>query len=338
MKIAFFEVFNEIYNVESEMLERFLPGDEIACFEEKLGMENVSSVGDVEAVSVFTVSLVNKEIIDSLPNLKFINVSATGFDNVDTEYCKTKGIKVSNVPAYGSNTVAEFTFALLLNISRRISQANNQLRQDDDFNAKSLHGFDLKGKTLGVIGTGKIGRNVIKIANGFEMNVIAYDNFVDKKFEAEMQFSYKSLEDVISQSDIITVHVPYSKKNHYLLNKEKISKMKKGVYIINTARGGLIDTDALIWGLKEGIIAGAGLDVLEGERQLKEEVKILSGSLNNTLEEYRTLLEDHVLIDMPNVVVTPHIAFYSKEAVDNIIKTTIDNIKGFASGNPINLV
>ena len=338
MKIAFFEVFNEIYNVEKEMLEKYFPNDEVVCLEEKLSMENVSSIGDAEVVSVFTVSLINKEIIDLLPNLKFINVSATGFDNIDTEYSKTRGIKISNVPAYGSNTVAEFTFALLLNLSRRISQANNQLRRDDDFNAKAFHGFDLRGKTLGVIGTGKIGRNVIKIAKGFEMNVIAYDNFIDREFEAQMKFSYKSLEEVISKSDIITIHVPYSKENHHLINRENISKMKKGVYIINTARGGLIDTDALIWGLKEGIIAGEGLDVLEGERQLKEELEILSGSLNNTLEEYRTLLEDHVLIDMQNIIVTPHIAFYSKEAVDNIIKTTVDNIKGFIAGSPINLV
>jgi D-lactate dehydrogenase len=143
---------------------------------------------------------------------------------------------------------------------------------------------------------------------------------------------------VIAQSDIITLHTPYTKENHHLINKENISMMKKGVYLINTARGALIDTEALLWGLKEGIVAGAGLDVLEDEKNLKEEIKILSSGGVDILKDYKTLLEDHVLIDMPNVIVTPHIAFYSKEAEEEIMKVTVNNIQGFISGNPVNLV
>jgi len=202
-----------------------------------------------------------------------------------------------------------------------------------------LRGFDLSGKTLGVIGTGKIGKNVIKIAKGFGMKVIACNLHPDLDFAKEFDFEYKDLPEVVSKADILTLHVPYSKENHHLINKENILKMKKGVYLINTARGELIDTDALIWGLHEGIIAGAGLDVLEGERQLKEEAEILSST--DTLpkrEHYKTLLEDHILIDMPNVIVTPHIAFYSKEAEEAIITTTVDNIKGFIESKEINLV
>ena len=339
MKIAFFEIFNEIIRGEKEILENFFLKEEILYFNEKLSLENVNSVKDAEIISVFTGSVVNKEIIDLLPNLKFINTSSTGFDHIDINYCREKGIKVSNVPAYGSVTVAEFTFALLLTLSRKIYDAYDHLKEDGDFNIYSLRGFDLRGKTFGVIGTGKIGKNVIKIAKGFGMNIIAYDLYPDANFAGEYNFEYKSLLEVVAQADIISLHVPYSKESHHLINKDIVAKMKKGVYVLNTARGELIDTDALIWGLQEGIIAGAGLDVLEGERQLKEEIKVLSVPEEfKQTRNYKTLLEDHVLIDMPNVIVTPHIAFYSKEAEEAIIKTTIDNIKGYMEEKPINLV
>jgi len=263
MKIVFFEIFNEIQDKEKKALEKLFPNDEVSFFIERLSEENVNSVKDAEIVSVFTNSSVNKKVIDSLPKLKFINTSSTGFEHIDTDYCARKGIKVSNVPAYGSVTVAEFVFALLLNLSRKVEKANNQLRQEDNFNIDALRGFDLKGKILGVIGTGKIGKNVIKIARGFGMNVIAYDLYPDLVFAKENNFEYKSFVEVISNSDVITLHTPYTKENHHLINKGNISLMKKGVYLINTTRGELVDTDALVWGLKEGIIAGAGLDVLE---------------------------------------------------------------------------
>jgi len=338
MKIVFFEMLNEVDHYEEETFKKFFPENEATYFKEILSMENVTLAKEAEIVSVFTKSLVNKEIIDLLPNLKYINTSSTGFEHIDIEYCEKKGIKVSNVPAYGSVTVAEFAFALMLNLSRKISKANSQLRQDNDFNVIPLRGFDLKGKTLGVIGTGKIGKNVIKIAKGFGMEVIAYDLHPDIAFAKENNFTYKNFLEVLGESDIITIHTPYTKENHHLINKENIKNMKKGVYLINTARGGLVDSEALVWGLKEGIIAGAGLDVLEGERDIQNEIKILSSKEVHVLEDYKILLENHVLIEMPNVVVTPHIAFYSKEAEGEIIKTTVDNIKGFIAGVPINLV
>ncbi|MBI2627409.1 hydroxyacid dehydrogenase [Candidatus Nomurabacteria bacterium] len=338
MKIAFFEIFNEIQNKEREALKKLFPNNQVCFFTEKLSEANTDLVKDAEVVSVFTNSSIDQKIIDLLPSLKFVNTSSTGFDHIDVDYCAKKGIKVSNVPAYGSVTVAEFTFALLLNLSRKVEKANNQLRQDDDFNITALRGFDLRGRILGVIGTGKIGKNVIKIANGFGMNVIAYDLRSDPSFAEENNFKYKNFSEVVSESDILTLHIPYTKENHHLINKKNISAMKKGVYLINTARGALIDTGALLWGLQERIIAGAGLDVLEDERNLKEEMKILSSGGADILKNYKTLLEDHVLIDMPNVIVTPHIAFYSKEAEEEIMKVTVNNIQSFISGNPVNLV
>ncbi len=334
MKIAFFELFK----LEQEVIKNFFLDYDIFYSEEKLTLENVSLYKEVEIISVFTNSLINKEIIDLLPNLKFINTSSTGYDHIDIAYCTTKGIQVSNVPAYGSNTVAEFAFTLLLSLSRKIIKANSQLRQDDSFNIIPLRGFDLKGKTIGVIGTGKIGKNVIKIAKGFGMEIIAYDLYPDMAYAKENNFIYKTLPEVLAEADIVTLHAPYNKGDKHLINKENITTLKKGAYLINTARGELIETEALIWALKEGIIAGAGLDVLEGERDLKEEIKVLSSSQAEGLRDYKILVEDHILIDMPNVIVTPHIAFYSKEAEEEIIKTTEANIKGFIEGKLQNLV
>jgi len=316
MKIAFFSVLKEY----QEFFNNSFPNDEVFCFEEKLTKEKLDQIKDFEVLSVFVDSIVDKNIIDNLSNLKFINTRSTGFDHVDYKYAEGKGIAFSNVPVYGSSTVAEFTFALILNLSRKINEAGKQLKEGGIFEAlKNTQGFDLDGKVVGVIGTGKIGKNVIRIARAFNMKVLAYDLYPDLAFAKENDFEYKDLNEVFSFSDIITLHAPSTKENYHLINKESISKMKKGVYVINTARGELINTEDLILGVKEGIVGGVGLDVLEGERDFKKGDKI-------------------AFFEMPNVIVTPHIAFYSKEAVDRIAKTSIDNIKGFMSGNLQNLV
>ena len=220
MKIAFFEVAKE----EESFFSGFFSSTDISFFEEKLNENTVSNAKDAEIISVFINSIVSKNVIDLLPNLKFITTRSTGFEHVDLEYCAIKGIKVSNVPAYGPHTVAEFAFSLILNLSRNVINANNHLRNTMDFNFfSSLKGFDLQGKTLGVIGTGKIGKNVVKIAKGFEMNVLAYDLFPDTNFAAENNCTYKNLEEVLAESDIVTIHAPYTKENHHLINKKNIS-------------------------------------------------------------------------------------------------------------------
>ena len=334
MKIVFFEVSK----TEQSFFSQSFGEAEVLFFEEKLNENSAEKAKDADIFSVFINSIVSKDIINLLPKLKFITTRSTGFEHIDLEYCAAKGIKVSNVPSYGSHTVAEFAFSLILNLSRNIINANNHLRESMDFNFySSLQGFDLQGKTLGVIGTGRIGKNVVKIAKGFGMNVVAYDLYPDLVFAKENNFIYKSLLEVFGESDIITIHTPYTKENYHLINKENISKMKKGIFIINTARGALIDTEALIWGINEGIIAGAGLDVLEGERDLKIEKEIVCS--NSSLQiDYKTIVEDQILINMPQVIVTPHIAFYSKEAEGEIIKTTVENVQGFISGSPVNLI
>lgn len=335
MKITFFEVASKDQGAFKGLFSDY----EVKFFEEKLDLNKIEEFKDSEIISIFINSVINKEVIDLLPALKFITTRSTGFDHIDLKYCESKGIKVSNVPAYGSKTVAEFAFALIISLSRKVFPAVGRLKEEGNFSINGLRGFDLAGKNIGVIGTGKIGKNVIKIAKGFGMNVCAYDLYPDNSFAAENGFIYKTLQEVISESDILTLHTPYTKENHHLINREKISSMKKGVYIVNTARGELIDTNALIWGLNEGIIAGAGLDVLEGERELKEEVEILSSiEKSERVKDYKTLLEDKVLIDMPNVIVTPHIAFYSQEAEEEIKHTTLENIKSFLNGAGQNLI
>ena len=335
MKIIFFETSQS----EKESLSAILPVADISFHEERLSADNCDLAKDADVVSVFINSKVTKNIIDGIPNLKCITTRSTGYDHIDTAYAASKNISVMNVPAYGSETVAEYTFALILTLSRKVFDACHQIKEGGNFSISKLKGFDLYGKTIGVVGTGRIGKNVGRIARGFGMNVVAYDLHPDEIFAKENNVTYKSFFDVLGEADILSLHAPYNKGDKHLIDKEAVAHMKKGVYIINTARGELIDTGALINGLNEKIIAGAGLDVIEGEREIKEETEWFSAKGNiMAIEDYKTLLEDHMLMDMPQVIITPHIAFYSKEAEENILKTTAGNISSFISGTPQNIV
>lgn len=336
MKITFFEVPKG----EQTFFEGVFPGADVSFFEEKLSGNSVEKVSDAEVVSIFVNSEIDKKIIDALPNLKFITTRSTGFDHIDCEYAKTKGIQVANVPAYGSQTVAEFTFALMLTLSRRVYWGVHQLREGNNFDLSQLEGFDLEGKTLGVIGTGKIGQNVVRIAKGFGMNVIATDPYPKAELAGQLGFQYVSLDDLLAQADIVTIHVPYMKETHHLINATNLPNIKKGAVLINTARGEIIETEGLLAALNSGQIKAAALDVLEGERELKEERNIIIGSDPKVerMENMRKLIEDHVLINLSNVIVTPHMAFFTKEAMERIMQTTVDNIKNFLAGKLENIV
>lgn len=333
MKIAFYEATES----EKEYFGKELVGHELIYIEGNLTTENIALAEGAEAVSVFVNSEVKQPVLDLLNGVKFVATRSTGFDHIDGAYAKEKGVAVSNVPSYGSRTVAEFAFGLILNLSRKIYTARHQLMEGDNFNISSLRGFDLYEKTLGVIGTGRIGKNVIKIAKGFGMKVIAHDAYPDLAFATEQGFEYVSLEDLLKNSDIITLHAPYNPTTHHLINKENIGLMKKTAYLINDARGELVETDALVQALASGAIAGAGLDVLENERQLKEESELMKKG-PEAFKDFKTLFENQLLMDMPNVMVTPHIAFDTVEAVHEIMQTTVDNIKAFAEGKIINQI
>ncbi len=333
MKIGFFEA----EGWEKEILEKEFSKHNLIFTKDWLTKENVENYNDLEILSVFICSEINKEIIDSLPNLKFIATRSTGFDHIDINYCKEKGIIVSNVPEYGTKTVAEWTIGLMLNLMRKIYYAIDQIKEAESFDLSNLRGEELYGKTLGVIGTGKIGKEVIRLAKAFGMNVLAYDVYQDENFAKEYDFKYVSLEELLRNSDVITIHVNLNPSTYHLINKNNVNLVKRGAYLINTARGGIIETEALIYALKEGILKGAALDVLEEETEIKEELEILVKSDLKT-EEIKTLWQNHILMKMPNVLITPHNAFNSKEAVERILKTTIENIKGFIEGRLINTI
>ena len=335
MKITFFEVSKEEQGIFTAY---FSESDFIISFcEEKLNTKNIQLAKDSEIISTFINSEINKEIIDQLPNLKFIATRSTGFDHIDVNYCKEKGIQVSNVPSYGSRTVAEFAFSLLLSISRKVGIAQRRVCEENNFSQVGFEGFNLFGKTIGIIGTGKIGKNSIRIAKGFGMRVLATDLYPDDNFKDEVDIEYEPLDELLSGSDIVTIHAPYNETTFHLINKDNIKQFKKGAYLINTARGEIVETEALVNGLKDGTLAGAGLDVLESERKLKKETEFLaSGEASE--EDKKILGLNHELIKMTNVIVTPHIAFYTKEAVAEILKTTADNLKDFVAGTPQNLV
>ena len=290
-----------------------------------------------DILGTFVDSVADAAVIGALLNLKHIATLSTGYDHIDLPACAARGITVSYVPTYGENTVAEYAFGLMLALSRKICEAKERVKMEGSFRLDGLRGFDLMGKTLGVLGTGHIGVHVIRMAKGFGMTVIGFDAFPNPALAAELGFEYKPLAEVLAQSDIVTVHVPYLPSTHHLINAENIELMKPGAYLINTARGACVDTDALVMALKNGKLGGAGLDVLEEEGMIKDELNFLA---RNEMREsdLKTVLEDHALIDMPNVIITPHNAFNTKEAFTRILDTTIGNIVGFATGAPMNLV
>ena len=334
-KVAFLETSQW----EKDYLKAFPEFLEITDFySEAIKIENASKFQEYEIISCFINSEFKKEVIDQLPNLKLIVTRSTGFDHIDIQYCKQKGIMVSNVPSYGSHTVAEYTFALLLALVRKIYQAYHQIRESGSFKLENLTGKELYNKTMGVIGTGRIGMNVIKIAKGFEMNVLAYDKYPNEEMAQSLGFKYVPLEELLKNSDVISLHLPYNEETHHFINKNNISLIKNGAYLINTARGGIVETEALYQALKSGQIAGAALDVLEEEGLVKEEQELLAKGEIKEAEKLKKLLLNVIFVDLDNVLVTPHNAFNTEEALKNLLTTSIENVLNYLKGRPENLV
>ena len=334
MRILFVETSEE----EQEILKSEFAGEDLV-FVSNSELDNLSEEQkEAEVISVFVSGECPGEFINSMPSLGLIATRSTGYDHIDLEACKEKGVLVANVPTYGSRTVAEYAFGLILSLSRKVHAAYDRLKEEGTTDVEYFEGFNLEGKTLGVVGTGNIGRNVIRIAKGFDMKVVAFDAYPNEEYAKELDFEYKSLDEVLKESDIVTLHVPYLESTHHLINEEKLALMKKSAYLINTARGEVVDTKALVNALEAGEIAGAGLDVLEEEKLLTEELELLTDKIHS-INEFQTLLADHKLIDMEQVIVTPHIAFNTKEAKKEILDTTMANIKQFLEGVEIkNLV
>jgi len=322
---------------DKEAVLSLSPKCEYSFFDETLTQETVSLAADCDIVCVFVNGDVRKPVIDALPNLKCITTRSTGFDHIDVAYAKERNIAVATVPSYGSRTVAEFAFGLILTLSRKIFKARLRLLEGARFEIEDLRGIDLFGKTLGVVGTGKIGKNVVLLGRAFGMNVLAVDPYPDEAFAKTSQCRYVPLPELLSEADVVTLHAPATKETHHLINNNNILRMKKGAFLINTSRGELIETDAMVRALTSGHLGGVGLDVLEDERSLREEDESFSHS-QEKIKDYKTLYEDHLLMDHPNAIVTPHIAFDTDGAVREIFETTIQNIESFAVGKPQNTV
>jgi D-lactate dehydrogenase len=289
----------------------------------------------VRVLSVFVHDGLGPDVLDRYPGVKMIAARSTGFDNIDLDACRERGIVVSNVPRYGDNTVAEHTFALILSLSRNLRRAYLKSLAGD-YTTADLMGFDLKDRTLGVIGTGRIGLRVIKIAKGFSMNVLAFDVMRDDFLSDVLGFSYVTLEELLAASDIISLHAPLNDKTYHMIDSERLSQVKQGALLINTARGGLVDTNALVEALDRGQVAGAGLDVVECETFIDDqEDEVLAGACDCS---HTTMIQQFNLLRRPNVVFTPHIAFNSREAIERILVTTVENIKAFLEGVPRNVV
>lgn len=335
MKIAYVTP----YLGEEEIVNELLADHEVAYYGEPIREELPEELRDAAVLSVFVDSRVSAEMIDSMPNLKVLALRSTGCDHVDVAHAQERGIAVANVPHYGSQTVAEYAFGLMLTLSRRIYSAYDLLRREGMVDVPGCEGFDLCGKTLGVIGTGAIGRRVCEMAKGFRMRVVAFDLFPNEEFANELGIEYRSYDEVLEQSDIVTFHVPATDENHHMLNGENIARMKPGACVINTARGSLIDTIALVYAVKSGHLGGAGIDVFEGEQYIKDEMQLLMpGGEKIEPPVWRAFVADHELIDHERVIVTPHLAFNTKEAKREITETTVENITSGLAGEIANPV
>lgn len=332
MKIVVFESESR----EEMAFEALMAEHEVIFTDEPLRAANAAQFADADIVSPFIYSILDRDVLENLAALKLVATRSTGFDHIDTTYCAERHIVVCNVPNYGENTVAEHVFALLLTISHRLPEAI-QRAQNGHFSPEGLQGFDLDGKTLGVVGTGGIGRHVIRIAKGFGMDVVASDLKPDAEFVERLAFKYVPFEELLENSDVVTLHVPATDETHHLLSDKQFNRMKDGVILINTARGQLINTRALIQALRSGKVVAVGLDVLSDEPLIREEAELIC-SIFCESHDLRSLVANHVLLRMPNVIVTPHSAFNTREAVHRIVQTTVENIASFIEGAPENVV
>ncbi|TVR66371.1 MAG: hydroxyacid dehydrogenase [Gemmatimonadales bacterium] len=332
MKIAMFEIEEWERQAFSELEEEH----DVVYRDGPLDAEAAEEVADADILSVFIYSRIDCDLLDRFHRLKLIATRSTGIDHIDLAGCQDRDIAVATVPTYGGHAVAEHTFALLLAISHEIVEAVDRTRRGD-FSQKGLRGFNLHGRTMGVVGTGDIGANVARIARGFGMEVLAFDVEPQEELAEEVGFTYHDLPDLLSRADVVSLHVPATEATENMISHDEFAAMKEGVVLINTARGSVVDTEAMLKALSDGRLAAAGLDVLDEEPTVREEGELLR-SFFQEKHKLDDLLADHLLLRMRNVIVTPHSAFNTRDALDEILDTTRENMESFMEGEPRNLV
>lgn len=325
--------------------------DEAAFLEElmpEFSLEFVKSLAEVprsaRILSVFFQDEINEAFLKAHPELRFVNSRSTSLDHIDLKGCKRRKIEVKNVATYGENTVAEHTFALLLAVSRKLRDCQIAV-ESGHLNANDLRGFELRGKTLGLVGAGRIGLQVIRIAKGFGMRVLVYDESPKTFYSELLDFEYVSPEQLLAESDILSLHVPLTHANHHWLNRKRLAQCKRGVVVINTACGPLIKTEALLEALESGQVSAAGCDVLEEESVFKGGAMSVLGSQiaerlqadtrnpggQKRLTEIKNLWKNSAILKHPRVVFTPHVAYNSDEAVRSLCEITAAQIREFVN-------
>ncbi len=333
-KIAFFDVDQ----AQRKLIEDQFNGKtdfELFFTDKQLDTKTAKEIPDAEAVALFIRSKVTDDILDLLPDLKIISTLSTGYDHIDLEACSKRNIKVSNVPDYGDNTVAEYAFGLILALARKFKPTFDRAERGI-FSRSGLSGTDLKGKTLGVIGTGKIGSNVVRMAWAFGMDVLGYDPKHNPELTDKYNLEYVELEDLLKRSDIISLHVPYNKSTYHLLDENALKLVNPSVLIVNTSRGKVIDTSAIANALREGRIGGVALDTFEGEEVWLEEEFLRRDDL--AAISLKQAMESFFILRSEKVILTPHNAFNTKEAMDRILITGSKNIIKFFEDKPQNVV
>ena len=324
-KIAFFDAKSYDRETFSKVNQQF--GFDIHYYKERLSMNTVSLTQGADAVCIFVNAECNRDVIERMASygVKIVALRCAGFNNVDIKAAHEFGIRVVRVPAYSPHAVAEYAVTLMLALNRKVYRSVYRTREGN-FRLGGLLGFDMYGKTVGLIGMGKIAKELIKILRGFGMNVLAYDLYPDKQFAEEYQVKIVTLDELYEQSDIISLHCPLTEDTKFIINNDSITKMKFGVMIINTGRGKLIKTEDLINGLRSHQIGAAGLDVYEEEADYFYEDRS-----DKMIDDDKLAL----LLMMPNVIVTSHQAFFTREATHNIAVTTLQNILDFTEGKDL---
>ncbi len=316
-------------------IEKFVEENELelACFSNET-IDSVKIPEDIDILSVFIYSKITKEVIDSLPNLKLIATRSTGFDHIDISYAKSKGIIICNVPSYGDESVAEYSIMLMLSLARKLRETIENTEKGI-YKASSLRGIELRGKTLGIIGTGRIGGRAATLAKCMGMNVICCDVKPNQKL-IEEGFKYLPLEELLGTSDFVSLHVPYLPSTNHLINMDNIKLFKKGSFLVNTSRGKVVETESIIYGLRNHILSGAAIDTFESEEIVMEEHLIWKEEI--PADSLKKALEITYLMKHPNVIITPHNAYNTQEGLQIILETTLDNIKSFLQNRLKNVV
>jgi D-lactate dehydrogenase len=334
IKLSFFDVDDKQKNL---IITQFEDNNsyKINYHDKSLDITNAKYEKDTDGIAIFIQSNITKDILNYLTNLKVIATMSTGFDHIDLKACKQRNIKVCNVPAYGDNTVAEYAFGLIIALSRKFKPTFDRVERGI-FNRSGLMGSDLKGKIIGLIGTGRIGSSMAQLAYAFGMEIVAYDPKQDKKLEKEYGVNYTGIDNLLQISDVISLHVPYNQTTHHLINSKTIKLLKPTALLINTSRGKVIDTLAIVHALREGRIGGVALDTFEGEEVWIEEEFLRRDDLPAI--PLQQAMESFFILRSERAILTPHNAFNTKEALDRILITSSENLKSYFTGNPKNVV